>query len=508
MNNKIEGNKISHLKKEVQLDRNKINAKRVGIEQEDIKKEHLDIDKKRKEAIKEARNQSEILKDDIKGRYDADDLQFMSSLSEAILAKSPSASKTILWLVTIAVFWAIVWASQAEIDERTRAQGQIIPSNRVQIIQNLEGGIVSSILVHEGSLVNKGDVLVKIENKGFNSSFGESRLKLNELKAKSIRLKAEANNKPFRVDKNLYKNDKDMEKEINFEKRLYQSHKAQLNQTLQILKEQLNQRRSELRELSGKIDQLEHTYSLMQNELDIMKPLVSKGLVSQVEFLQTRRQATQIQGELDSARLSLPRIRSTIKETNKKIKEAKLVFMNKARAELNEITAEMARISETQTSLKDRVQRTDVRSPVKGTVSRLMVNTISGVIKPGEDIAEIVPIDDTLVAEVKVKPKDVAFLRIGMKAMVKLTAYDFSIYGGLTGKVTNVGADTVTNKKGESYYLVRIKTDKNHLGTDSHPLPIRAGMVVSADILTGKKTVLDYLLKPILKAKQNALSER
>ncbi len=466
------------------------------------------FEQEKKLALQDVKKQSEIIKNSLKGKYDADDLQYMSSLSEAILAKSPSASKFVLWLVMISSLWAIIWASQAEIDERTRASGQIIPSNRVQIIQNLEGGIVSDILVHEGSTINKGDVLIKIENKGFNSSFGESRLKLSELKAKRIRLTAEANSKPFTVDKNIYKNDKRIEKEINYEKSLYESHKAQLNQTLQILKEQLSQRRSELRELSGRIKQLENSYSLMKNELDIMRPLVDKGLVSKVEYLQSRRQSTQIRGELDSAKLSLPRIRSTISETNRKIKEAKLVFVNKARAELNEVTAEIGRISENLTSLEDRVRRTVVRSPVKGTVSRLMVNTISGVIKPGEDIAEIVPIDDTLVAEVKVKPKDVAFLRIGMEAMVKLTAYDFSIYGGLKGKVTNVGADTVTNKKGESYYLVRIKTDKSHLGSDEKPLPIRAGMVVSADILTGKKTVLDYLLKPILKAKQNALSER
>lgn len=459
-------------------------------------------------SIKMAKEKSSHLGNTLKSHYDADDLRYMSSLSEAILAKSPSASKFVLWLVMISAFWAIVWASQAQIDERTRADGQIIPSNRVQIIQNLEGGIVSSILVHEGSKVNKGDVLVKIENKSFSSSFGESRLKLNELKARAIRLRAEATSKPFDVDEKQFSDDIDMLKEIRFEKSLYESNKAQLNQTLQILQEQLNQRRSELRELSSKISQLKDSHELMKNELDIMKPLVSRGLVSQVEYLQSQRQASQIKGELDTARLSSPRVKSTINETNRKINETKLAFINKAKSELNEVIAEIARLSETQTSLEDRVRRTVVRSPVKGIVSRLMVNTISGVIKPGEDIAEVVPEDDALVAEVKVKPKDVAFLRVGMKAMVKLTAYDFSIYGGLWGKVTNVGADTVTNKKGQSYYLVRIKTDKNHLGTDLNPLPIRAGMVVSADILTGKKTVLDYMLKPILKAKHNALSER
>ncbi len=458
--------------------------------------------------IQDAKASSDRIKEQLNDNYDIDDLKYMSSLSEAILAKSPSGSKFVLWLIIVAVAWAIIWASFAEIDERTRAEGQIVPSNRVQVVQNLEGGIVSAILVKEGDVVKKGDVLVRIENKGFASSYGESKLKLNELGAKYLRLDAEAYNKEFTIDKKTYKDNPEMQKAIAFEKSLYDSNKAQFKQSLQILEEQLNQRKSELRELSGKIKQLQSSYSLMNNELDIMRPLVKRGLVSQVEFLQSKRQASQIRGELTSAKLSVPRIKSTISETEKKIKETKLAFVNKAKAELNEVSAEMDRINETQTSLADRVDRTEVRSPVNGTVSRLMINTISGVIKPGEEIAEVVPIDDALIAEVKVNPKDVAFLRYDLEAMVKFTAYDFSIYGGLKGRVTNIGADTITNEKGQSYYLVRISMAQNHLGSKEHPLPIRTGMVVSADILTGKKTVLDYLLKPILKAKQNALSER
>ncbi len=460
------------------------------------------------EAIKKAKKLSLDIKSSYHEEYDANDLKYMSSLSEAILAKSPSASKIILWLVLIAVLWAILWASWAQIDERTRADGQIIPSNRVQIVQNLEGGIISDILVKEGDTVKQGQVLVKIKNQSFSSSYGESKLKLYELKAKYLRLDAQSNDKKFEVPMDKFKNDKDMLKAVKYEKSLYNSNKAQLDESLQILKEQLKQKKSEKNELTSRISQLKKSYKLMENELNIMRPLVKKGLVSQVEFLQIQRQATNLKGELDSARLSMPRVRSTINETSKKIDETKLAFINKSKTELNQVASEIARISETQESLEDRVKRTDVRSPVYGTVSRLMVNTVSGVIKPGQDIVEVVPLNDALIAEVKVKPKDVAFLRTDMEAMVKLTAYDFSIYGGLKGKVINIGADTVTNKKGESYYLVRIQTQKNHLGTKEHPLPIRAGMVVSADILTGKKTVLDYLLKPILKAKQNALSER
>lgn len=471
----------------------------------DDKKQPENIPTNQRDKIKDATKSSQNLKKTIQGNYDANDLRYMSSLSEAILAKSPSASKAILWLIMLGVGWAIFWASQAEIDEITRTQGKVIPSNQVQIIQNLEGGIISEILIKEGDEVKENQPLLKIDNKGFTSSYGESRLRLDELKAKYVRLNAEANGEPFVYDEEKFKG---MEKQLKFERSLYDSNQDQLSKNIQILKENLKQTRSELNELSGRIRQLKDTHSLMQKEVEIMEPLVKKGLVSEVEFLQTKRQASTAKGELTTARLSVPRIQSMISEAAKKISEAQLAFKNKAKEELNEVVAEIARVTENQTSLEDRVKRTLVRSPVHGTISRLMVNTVSGVIKPGMDLVEIVPLEDNLVAEVKVKPADVAFLRVGLKAMVKFTAYDFSIYGGLEGTVTHISADTITNEKGESFYHVRIKTDKNNLGTEAIPLKIMVGMVVSADILTGKKTVLDYILKPILKAKHNALSER
>ena len=300
-----------------------------------------------------------------------------------------------------------------------------------------------------------------------------------------------------------------MTKSVMFEKSLFDTNRARLNEQVGIFKEQVKQRENELIELQNKISQTKSSYELMLKEKQITEPLFKKGLVSEVEFLQLKRNLNSLKGDLDAASLSVPRVKSTIKEAENKISEAKLAFQNNAKKELNEVSAEIARISENQISLSDRVERTVVRSPVDGIVSKLMVNTVSGVIKPGMDIAEIVPIEDKLIAEVKVRPADVAFLRPGLKAVVKLTAYDFSIYGGLEGEVTQISADTETNEKtGESYYFVRIQTDKNYLGSEERPLRIKVGMVASADIITGKKTVLDYLLKPILKAKQNALRER
>lgn len=441
----------------------------------------------------------------INKNYDEHDYEYMSSLSEAILQKAPSASQKLIWLVAIAIAWLIFWASIAEIDEITRGQGKIIPSQQLQVVQNLEGGIVSEILVKEGDFVKKGQILLKIDDKNFASSFGESKLRFVELKAKSLRLEAEASNRPFEVS---MMEDEAMNKQIAYEKSLYDSNKEQIQKTLQIFEEQIGQRENELKELEAKVSQLERGYALVSREVKIMEPLAEKGLVSEVEFLQLSRQANNIRGELQAARLSIPRIKSTKEEVEKKKGEAVLGFQNKAKKELNEAVAEMSRLNETQTSLEDRVKRTLVRAPMDGTIKQLLVNTISGVVKPGMDILEIVPAEDTLLVEAKVKPSDVAYLLPGLEAMVKFTAYDFSIYGGLKGKLTLISADTLTNEKGESYYLVHIKTDKNYLGDEKKPLPIMVGMTVTVDILTGKKTVLDYLLKPILKAKQNALRER
>lgn len=441
----------------------------------------------------------------MKHNYTEKDLAFMSSLSEAVLQKVPNSSRRMLWVIVIAMFWFILWASVAEIDELTRGEGKVIPSQQLQVIQNLEGGIVSEIMVKEGDHVQKGQVLLKIDDKGFASSFGESRLRYVELKAKSLRLTAEANGEAFEDPETT---NEDMKRQIAYEKSLHASNQEQLKQTLQVFQEQLYQKNNELKELTSKVAQLQNSYDLVKKELDIMGPLAKKGLVSEMELLQLKRQSSSIQGDLDAARLSIPRVQSAIQEAKNKLSGAELDFQNKAKKDLNEAVAEMSRLQEVQTSLEDRVQRTLVRAPVDGTIKQLLVNTVSGVVKPGMDILEIVPTEDTLLVEAKVKPSDVAFLRLGLDAMVKFTAYDFSIYGGLKGKLVFISADTITNEKGESYYLVHIKTDKNHLGTVEKPLELMVGMTTTVDILTGKKTVLDYLLKPILKAKNNAFRER
>lgn len=439
-------------------------------------------------------------------KYSNEDRKFMSSLSSAALEKTKLNSRLILWTIITALAWLIFWASKAEIDELTRGMGKVIPSHKVQIVQNLEGGIVEKMYIEEGDEVKKGDPLVKLSDINFASTFKESNMRYKELKAKIIRLNAESFLKPFAANKE----DKNkLRTFIRYEKNLYDSNKEQLEKSIEILQQQLKQRRNELSEMRAKMTQLRESYRLIAKEIKITKPLSDKGVVSEVDFLKLQRQANDMSGELKRTEISISRISSTIEEAKKKIEGAKLEFQNKAKKELNEVIAEMNRLQESKGALEDRVKRTLVTSPVDGTVKQVMINTIGGVIKPGMDILEVVPSDDKLLIEAKIKPQDIAFLYPGQKAIVKFTAYDFSIYGGLDGKLEHISADTIVDEEGNSFYLVRIKTDKNFLkGKEGKLLYIKVGMIANVDIITGKKTVLDYLMKPILKAQQSALRER
>ena len=440
-----------------------------------------------------------------KSNYSSDDLEYMASLSSAVMLKNSRASRLIIWMIFVTFIWLIVWAYFAEIDELTRGTGKVVPSKQVQVIQNLEGGIVSDILVDEGEIVEKGQVLLKIDDTSFSSSYAENNIRLLELKAQAVRLTAESSGKETQ---SMGAITDEMRPFMEHERSLYQLNKKQLYEQLSILREQINQRKHELKEAKSKYEQLKVDYKLIQQEVDITQPLVSKGIVSQVEFLQLARQASGIKGELDSVKLALPRTRSKIKEARNKMKEAELEFRHKAKEELNKVQAELARIEESSDALEDRVKRTLVRSPVKGIIQRLLVNTINGVIQPGMDIVEIIPFNDKLLIETKIKPSDIAYLYPGQPAKVKFTAYDFSIYGSLDGKVTWISADTIIDEEGNAFYLVRIKTEKNYLMFEGKKHDILVGMVANVDIMTGKKSVLDFILKPILKVHQAALRER
>jgi len=433
------------------------------------------------------------------------DLDFMPETSAALLQGSPRGGRLILWVAVAFFAVAFAWAAFAKLDEVTRGVGRVIPSRQVQVVQSLDGGIVQAIDVKEGQVVDEGQVLLRIDSTRFASSFRESRINYLEHLARAARLRAEAEGKSFEAPPEV---EKEYPELVEQEHQLFHAREAELKNSLAIVRQQVRQRKQELAELKVKHEQLQRSYRLARKELDITEPLVKEGAVSRVEVLRLERQVNEIKGELDATRLAIPRAESKYEESKRKAEETEMSFRNQARAELNQTVAELSRLGETNRALKDRVSRTLVRSPVHGTVKRVSVSTVGGVVQPGADLVEIVPLEDTLVVEAKVSPRDIAFLRPQQRVIVKFTAYDYAIYGGLHGTLEHISADAITDDDGQSYYLVKVRTDNNHLGTQAEPLPIIPGMRANVDVITGKKTVLDYLLKPVLRATQNAMRER
>ncbi|MBU0632625.1 HlyD family type I secretion periplasmic adaptor subunit [bacterium] len=440
-----------------------------------------------------------------KNEFNEKDYEFMQSLSAAILQTSPAKISNVLriWLLTIAI--AVIWASLAPIDEITRGDGKVIPYGQNQVIQNLEGGIVESIMVHEGDEVKKDQIILKINNSKSISSSTSNVIKLTALKAKKIRLQAEANLLPFTVPQT---DDETFKVQLQLEQKLYNSDMEEYKAKDDSLVDQIEQKKQEYQEAVDSIDNIQRSLRYVQEEIEMTAPMVKEGVKSKVDFLKLKREGNDITQKLDAAKSSLPRLQSAISEYRNKRIESKQKFVNDTREELNKVNSDLEGLSAEQVAFTDQVNRTLVRSPVDGIVQKLFVHTVGGVIKPGDDLVEIVPTSEKLYLEVKIKPTDIAFIRPGAEAKVKFTAYDYAIYGGLIGKVISISPDSITDEKENTYYQIKIETEKNYLGTQEHPLRIIPGMIVDVNIVTGKKTVMEYILKPILKSKQYVFTER
>jgi len=413
-----------------------------------------------------------------KYKQHAEDQTYVTDVNAASLYGASIQSHIILWVSFSFVITAIIWANFAELDEVTRGTGKTTPSSHIQVIQNLEGGILSEILVKEGDTVEKGQPLLRLDPVRFTSSLNESKLKYYELLAATARLSAEVENKPLVIPPEVLTVAPDIAKNA---KQLFQSRRNELNANTKIIRAQVAQRA--------------RSHALLREEMEMSAPLVDEGAMSKVELLRIKREVNDLRGLLSEAR--------------NKLAETKVRFQTKALEELNQTKAELDRITESTLALKDRVTRTLVLSPVKGIVKQLKVTTVGGVIQPGMDLVEVVPLEDKLLIEAKIRPADIAFLHPGQRAMIKLSAYDFSIYGGLEAELEHISADSITNEEdGKNYFIIRLRTKKNYLEKNGAKLNVISGMTADVDILTGKKTVLDYLLKPILKARETALRER
>jgi len=439
------------------------------------------------------------------GRLSAGDDRFMSDVNSAVLMGANRGSHLILIAAALFFIIAFIWAANAHLDEVTRGEGKVIPSSRIQVIQNLEGGILSEILVKEGDLVVKNQPLLRLDDTRFSSTFRETRLKYLDLQARSARLTAEAEHTTLLIPETVWNEQPDLARN---EVALFQSKQKELESNLRILAQQESQTKQELAEHLARKEKLARSYALVKQELEMSEPLAAEGAISEVEILRLKRSVSDIRGELDASRLAIPRLQSALDEMKEKVGDLEISFRNQARSDLNEAEAELSSVEESLRNLEDRVTRTLVRSPVMGEVKQIKVTTVGGIVQPGMDLMEIVPLEGTLLVEAHVRPADIAFLRPGQDAQVKLTAYDYAIYGGLPAKLEHISADTITDESGDSFYLIKVRTERSYLGTSESPLVIIPGMTAVVDILTGEKTVLDYLLKPVLRAKARALRER
>ncbi|WP_232467069.1 HlyD family type I secretion periplasmic adaptor subunit [Alcaligenes faecalis] len=412
-------------------------------------------------------------------------------------------STLLIWLTLLAISLLIVWASFASIDEVVRGEGKVVPSRQVQIVQSLDGGVVEEILVRPGQSVEAGEVLLRIDPTRASSSLGENEAESLSLMAKAARLEAIAADQPFDMPVEVLEKAPDL---AEMERRVWQARTEELRSNISVAQEQLNQRQQELRETQANRDQAASSCGLTSQELQMTRPLLKSGAVSEVDLLRLQRDVARYCGEQKAATAQISRIQASIQEAQNRIGEVEITFRNQARTELAETRAKLASLEQGQRALADRVRLAEVRSPVRGTIKTLSANTVGGVVQPGKDILEIVPTDDTLLLEVRINPRDIGFLHSGQTAEVKFTAYDFAVYGGLPGVLEQTSADTITDEKGNSFYIAKVRTDTVYVGDDNRP--ILPGMVAEVHIMTGKRTVMQYLLKPILRARSNAFRER
>ena len=417
-------------------------------------------------------------------------------------------ARLILGIVVLFIASFVAWAAIARVDEIARGNGKVIPVSKTQIIQASEPGVVREIAVKLGQVVRRGDLIVRLDDTTTASSLGESEARAAAFKARIARLRFELSG-----DKGDFACSPELLEAVPAicatEAALFSSRRENFRNKFSVLQARQTQRAQELSEAKTNIAQLENVIAAMTRQRDTVKPLVEKRLHAETDLLRMETELAQQNGQLAVAKESLGRLSSALDEATLQIDELGLQFQQDARNDLSQVLADLAVLDETIRGASDRVRRTDIRSPVDGIINTLDVNTIGAYVQPGAVVGGIVPTSDKLLVEARISPRDVAFVQRGQPALVKITAYDFSIYGGLKGEVVNISADSLVDQENkETYYQVLVRTDESTLEHNGKEYSIMPGMVASAEIMTGQKTVLDYLLKPINKARSEALTER
>lgn len=436
---------------------------------------------------------------------DDEDIAYMNDLAAAAHLK-PSGAANMFLLAVFALFaCAVMWAAVAEVDERVRGTGSVMPSSDIKVVQSLDGGILTEILVSEGAVVKKGQPILRIDDLQFASEGRGIEAQVTGLMAKEARLKAEAAGKPFTMDAAFAKANPDI---FANEQGLYQSRQQELSSAIGIFEDEVREIESNISEIRASIGKYARSRELLTRELEIARRLVAQKAQPEIEKLKLERELNEVSGNLSTASQSQRSMEARLAAARKREGEKKSAFQSQALAELNEVTSRLASIRESLAANKDKVRRSELTAPADGIIHKLYVKTVGGVVQPAQKLAEIVPANDALMVRARIAPGDIAFLKPQQKVRVSVSAYDPQLYGTLSGKLERISADTVEGRDGEVFFEIDVVTDKNYLGDEAHPLPITPGMVSEVEVVTGRRTILTYLMKPVLRARDRALSEK
>ncbi|MCB1555828.1 MAG: HlyD family type I secretion periplasmic adaptor subunit, partial [Alphaproteobacteria bacterium] len=424
--------------------------------------------------------------------------EFMSELEAASRAKPHVAANIFLGAIAALVLFFILWASLSRVEEIVQGQGQVVPSHEIQVVQSLEGGILAQLLAREGDRVEQGQVILRISDVHFAAEEGGVEARFASLQARRARLTAEAEGRNFVLPADIA--EKAPAIAAN-EKKLYDSRQAELENALAMIADKIAGINADIAEASAHIKRLKDSAALLGEELTITKKMVAQQAVPKLEEIRLQRELSDVSGQLRAQEQKLEGLRADLAAAGKETGDQHDKFRSQALGQLGEVETEMAQLQESLKSIEDRVFRTELRAPVAGIVNNIAVQTIGGVIEPAQKLVEIVPVDDELKIVARVKPSDIAFLKTGQPVKVKISAYDPQRYGALDGTLTRIGANSVTDRQDHVFFEIEVRTAKNHLGTDEVPLPITPGMEATTEIIIGKHTIMAYLMKPVLGAR-------
>lgn len=433
------------------------------------------------------------------------DTDFMPEL-QAASRMTPATPIVLMFFSIIAlVILGIIWANIAQVEKITRGQGQVVPTQDIQYVQSLEGGIVQDLLVRQGQEVKEGDLLLRLSDVQSSSEQRGTQARAIALKAQRARLKAEIENKTFVMPDDMTK---DAPAVAENEMALYISRQKELENAYKILDDRIAKAKADIAEVHAQTNRLYQNRKLLRQELDVTRNLVKKRAVPKLEEIRLSRELSDINGQMNALVQKKKSLQAEEKVAKTERDSQEDIFRSKALKELSNVETEIKGLTESLTFIGDRVERAEIKSPIDGVINKIAITTVGGVVEPAMRLMEIVPVDQALKITAKIPPNDIGFVRMGQRAKVKISAYDPQIYGALEGHLVRIGANATPNQDGEMFFEVDIETTTNYVGDADNPLSISAGMQANVEVITGKRTIMNYLLKPLFRARERVLTER